>query len=310
MSKEMDDKWLMPRNPGTLYLNMLPLDETIKQTLTDKIVQLETDFKGHVIAYCGSIDPAYERTFRTLIEDRKKNDPAGTRLVIVLTTSGGSAETVEKLVNIVRHHYQELYFVVPLMAMSAGTIFCMAGNKIFMDYSSALGPIDPQVFNGKDWVPALGYLDKVNELVEKSRNNTITNAEFLIFQSQDMAMLSRCEQARNLTITLLKKWLVQYKFADWDKHETDPAKKGQAVTTAEKEARAEEIAKDLGNNQKWHSHGRYINMDTLRRDIRLKIEDLSDNEPLREKVRAYNDLLIDYMVGRSYTVFFHSKVYF
>ena len=27
--------------------------------------------------------------------------------------------------------------------MSAGTIWCMSADKIFMDYSSSLGPIDP-----------------------------------------------------------------------------------------------------------------------------------------------------------------------
>lgn len=43
-----------------------------------------------------------------------------------------------------------------------------SGDKICMDYSSALGPIDPQVFNGELWVPALGYLEKVEELVAKS----------------------------------------------------------------------------------------------------------------------------------------------
>ena len=57
-----------------------------------------------------------------------------------------------------------------------------------MDYSSSLGPIDPQVFNGKEWVPALGYLDKVNEMIEKAKNNMLTNAEFLVLQSLDLAL--------------------------------------------------------------------------------------------------------------------------
>jgi hypothetical protein len=51
------------------------------------------------------------------------------------------------------------------------------------DYSSSLGPIDPQVFNGKEWVPALGYLDKVEQLLEKARQGQLTNAEFLILQN-------------------------------------------------------------------------------------------------------------------------------
>ena len=131
--------------------------------------------------------------------------------------------------------------------------FCLSGNKIYMDYSSSLGPIDPQVFNGKDWVPALGYLDQVEKMIEKSANNQLTEAEFIILQNQDLAMLSQFEQAKNLTITLIKKWLVEYKFKDWSTHRTNPDKKGQNVTLEEKEERAEEIANILSDNKIWHS---------------------------------------------------------
>jgi ClpP class serine protease len=105
----------------------------------------------------------WKKSFRDFIENLKADEIDNKQLVILLNTPGGSAETVEKLVDIIRYLYKEVYFVVPDYAMSAGTIFCMSGNKIFMDYSSSLGPIDPQVFNGANWVPALGYLDKVNE---------------------------------------------------------------------------------------------------------------------------------------------------
>ena len=78
---------------------------------------------------------------------------------------------------ILRAHYRSVFFVVPDFAMSAGTILCMSGDRIYMDYSSSLGPIDPQVHNGKEWVPALGYLDKVEQLLEKARKGTLTNAD-------------------------------------------------------------------------------------------------------------------------------------
>ena len=47
-------------------------------------------------------------------------------------------------------------------------------------------------------------------------------------------MLSRYEQAKNLTITLLKKWLDEYKFKDWIAHNTNPMKK-DSQTDDEKE---------------------------------------------------------------------------
>lgn len=125
-----------------------------------------------------------------------------------------------------------------------------------------------------------------------------------------MAQLRRYEQARDLTVTLLKKWLVEYKFRDWQTHATDPAKKGQPVTTEEKKARAEEIARILGDNKIWHSHGRMIGPATLQDLLRLKIDDYSRDTTLRPLVRTYNDLLTEYVAQRNYKLFMHSRNYF
>ena len=179
-----------------------------------------------------------------------------------------------------------------------------------MDYSSSLGPIDPQVFNGKEWVPALGYLDQVEKMLEKAKAKTITEAEFLILQSLDLAMLNAYEQAKNLTVTLLKKWLVNYKFAEWETHGTSPDKIGKPVTLQEKEDRAEEIARNLGDNKLWHSHGRLIGVGTLKDRLKLKIEDYSGDIPLRTMIRAYNDLLIEYIARGNLKVFLHSRNFF
>ncbi|MDP2362200.1 MAG: ATP-dependent Clp protease proteolytic subunit, partial [Ignavibacteria bacterium] len=110
-------------------------DKTVNDILKEKVFQLEEYFEANVVFYYGEIHHAYERFFRDFIENCKQLDNAKNRLVVFLNTSGGSVETVEKMVDIIRYHFQEVYFVVPDYAMSAGTIFCMAGNKIFMDYS-------------------------------------------------------------------------------------------------------------------------------------------------------------------------------
>ncbi len=305
---------------------MQAFDATIKETVTRHLARLEEHFAGDVAFYYGPIDPSLVRTFRDFIErlasvgvSRGRSTRAGTknrkkrslrRLVFVVNTPGGSAEAAEKMVEIIRFHYGEVFFVVPDFAMSAGTILCMSGDRIYMDYSSSLGPIDPQVFNGKEWVPALGYLDKVEKLLQKAAEGTLTNAEFLILQNQDLALLSRYEQARDLTVTLLKKWLVEYKFRDWTKHGTDPAKKGQAVTQAEKQQRAEQVARLLGDNKLWHSHGRMIGAGTLGLVVKLKIDDYSVDGLLRPLVRGYNDLLTEYIARNGFKFFMHSRQYF
>lgn len=286
------------------------LDANVKETLKQRVIEIEQDFDADVIFYYGPIYPSVQRAFRDFIEQLKSEADTKDRLVVFINSPGGSAETVEKLVEIIRHHYQEVFFVVPDEAMSAGTIFCMAGDKIFMDYTSSLGPIDPQIHNGKNWVPALGYLDQVERMIEKSANGLLTDAELVILQNQDLAMLSRFEQAKNLTVTLLKKWLVDYKFKDWLTHGTTPAKLGQAVTLVEKQERAEEIAKLLSDNKLWHSHGRMIGISTLRAILKLKIEDYSNDKPRRDKIIAYNDLLTDYITRHDFKHFLHSRIYF
>lgn len=286
------------------------LDETVKTALANHLVGLEKHFEGDVAFYYGLIDAGVTRLFRDFLENMAGLPAARKRLVFFLNSPGGSAEAAEKMVEILRHHYSEVFFVVPDFALSAGTILCMSGDRIYMDYSSSLGPIDPQVWNGKEWVPALGYLDKVDQLLEKAVKGQLTNAEFLILQNQDLALLSRYEQARDLTVTLLKRWLVEYKFRDWTAHGTTPEKLGKPVTLEEKRERAEEIAKVLGNNKLWHSHGRMIGPATLTSVLRLRINDYSNDKTLRALIRAYNELLTQYIAKEGYKIFLHSREFF
>ncbi len=277
-------------------------DSTIHAILNGKLNALEEQFNADVIFFYGSIGNSLEKPFRDFIEELKTDKIQHSTLCIILNTPGGSVETVEKLVKITRHHYKEVYFIVPDAAYSAGTIFCMSGDKIFMDYSSSLGPIDPQVFNGKNWVPALGYLDKVEEMIKKSAAGTLTQAELIMLREQDLALLRRFEQARELTTALLKEWLVKYKFKNWNTHSSETP-----VTDDEKKQRAEKIAKDLSDNKLWHSHGRSIGIDALTQILKLKIEDYSNNANLKLLIREYNDLICQYIIRSGSETFLHSR---
>lgn len=281
------------------------LDTSIRELLQSKLASLENLLNSDITFFYGPIGSGVIKPYRDFIESLKKDSMYKT-ITIILNTPGGSVETVEKLVEIIRYHYDYLFVVVPDFAFSAGTIWCMAADKIYMDYSASLGPIDPQVYNGKEWVPALGYLDQVEKLIEKAKKNELTDAEFAILQSQDLAKLTIYEQAKNLTITLLKEWLVKYKFKDWSTHSSS----GKPVTTEEKKKRAEDVAKILGDNKLWHSHGRMIGINTLDKILRIKIEDYSKTPDLKELIRFYNDLITEYIIRNNFQYFLHSKLYF
>lgn len=276
------------------------VDVHIKSLLNMYLNEFEQYLEGDIISFYGPIIPTIEEIFKKIVEginDKKE------KVFIILTTGGGSAETTERLVNILRYHYDEVNFIIPNYAYSAGTIFCMSGDKIYMNYYSVLGPIDPQVMNkdGK-YVPALGYINKLKELLDKAENNKISQAEFLILKDFDLAELRTYEQARDLTVDLLQKWLVKYKFKNWTKTE-----KGKNVTEEMRIKRASEIAKDLGNYDKWKSHGRPIDINTLKQEINIKIEDYSENVNFNEKLDKYYSLLIDYIKKFNYENFFHTR---
>lgn len=267
------------------------------------------EFQCSLISYIGPIHPAYLPQFLEFVESvaaKRKQTDKPDRVLILLSTPGGVVETVEKMVEIVRHFYQEVLFIVPVAAMSAGTVFCMSGDKIFMDFASSLGPIDPQV-QGPDgrFVPALGYLDKVNELIFKSKfGGGLSDAEYVLIRALDLATLRRYEQARDLSINLLKEWLVKYKFKDWTTHAT--TNPGSPVTQTQKEQRAEEIAKVLCDNNTWHSHGRFIGINKLTGLLKLKIEDYTNNENLRTAVRTYSELLEEFFAKSEDPIFLHT----
>lgn len=97
---------------------------------------LEEHLNADVLVYYGSLTPVSANLFAKFIEELKLDKVKHDKLYVILTTMGGSAEVVERYVNILRHHYAEVNFIVPDYAYSAGTIFCMSGDNIFMDYRS------------------------------------------------------------------------------------------------------------------------------------------------------------------------------
>lgn len=279
-----------------------PIDETARDLIKKKLQDLENYLNADVIVYYGEIFDSAEDQMKKVVEDLQSEAEPKTTCYIILTTPGGSLNPVNRMVTIFRHFYSEVNFIVPNFAYSAGTIFCMSGDNIYMNYYSALGPVDPQVQNrdGK-LVAALGYLDKINDLLAKAQNNTISQAEFLILKDFDLAELRAYEQAKELAVDLIQKWLVKYKFKDWVVHSD-----GTNVTLEEKKQRANEIANKLSNNNIWKSHGRAINLEELR-EMNLKIIDYGDDKELSRKIDDYYSIMKDFVAKYNLGVFVHTR---
>jgi hypothetical protein len=269
----------------------------IEQQLDERIAAIEDATDADVLTYFGPMYPPADDAVKEALEDM---DDRRKTLLCVLETSGGYIDTAERIARIFREHYGRIDFLVPNYAMSAGTILVMSGDGIFMDYASTLGPIDPQVNKGDGLVPALGYLEQYRRLVEKSAAGKLTTVEAMYFvQNFDAAELYRYEQERELSIALLKDWLVKYKFKDWKRTET----RKKQVTRKMRTDRAKMIAEKLNKTDHWHSHSRGIPMEVLRRDLKLLVEDFGEDPKLAAAVRDYYHLLKDYIIKRSHDSF-------
>lgn len=273
----------------------LTANEFIEQQLNKHLDELEHTLKSDVLIFVGDLVGGVDDVTKNVIEQKRQESKKYDNLTVVLTTNGGFIEVVHRIVDTLRYHYRDsvINFIIPNYAFSAGTVLAMSGDAIFMNYYSRLGPIDPQYETPEGrTVPALGYLRQYERLLEKAKDGSITLPEVqLMIEGFDQAELYKYEQARELSISLLKDWLVKYKFKNWTKTNS----RGKTVTSAMKKKRAAEIAKKLNDTDKWHTHGYGISMDVLRQDLKLVIDDFSTNQQLNDKIKEYGALLDDYM---------------
>ena len=277
--------------------------DSAREWATVRLGRIEQMLDADGLTMISPMQRGVEHSVKVAIEAREERRP---NLVVILDTPGGVVEVVERIVRVLRHHYSEVKFLIPDRAMSAGTVLAMSGDDILMDYHSCLGPIDPQLQLDDRLVPALSYLAQYENLVEKSRSETLSTAELVLLQKLDLAELHQFELARDLSIALLKRWLTRYKFKDWTETET----RGLQVTQEMKEERASWIARQLNDQERWLTHGRGIDMRTLQEDLSLKITDFGADPDLKQAVWDYFWFLRDHMARNGLASFVHTLDFF
>src|SRR5690606_41607641 len=161
------------------------LNAVVKENLDRHMGHIEKALDRDGVAIYGPIVSGLEILVRDAIEAIDTRN-LKKQVAVIIDTPGGSAEVVERMVDTIRTFYDDVAFIIPDRAMSAGTIFCMAGDSILMDYFARRGPIDPQVFKDDRFVPALSYLVQYERLIEKDRNGELTNAEFALLSKFDL----------------------------------------------------------------------------------------------------------------------------
>ena len=281
-------------------------NELVAKQLNAFIGELEDKLEADALAFSGPIYNNAELFIRDAIEWRKQQKPKRNKLAFFLETDGGFIEIAQRIANILRTHYRRVEFYIPDAAMSAGTVLVMSGDEIHMDYYSILGPIDPQLPKpGGGSVPALGYLKKYNALMDKANKGNLNTAEMTYLCTKfDPAELYQYEQARELSVYLLEKWLTRYKFREWKRTQ----RRRKLVTAAMKRQQARKIGKVLSNTDRWYTHGHGISMAVLKsKEIKLQIKDFGKDKVLQQKIRDYWALLLNHTGLLGARGFIHTK---
>ncbi|MCY3863624.1 MAG: serine dehydrogenasease [bacterium] len=276
--------------------------DSAREWANARLADIEAMMDADGLTIISPMQDGVEHSIKIAIEGRESRRA---NLFVVLDTTGGAVEVVERIVRVLRKHYEGVKFIIPNRAMSAGTVLAMSGDEIWMDYHSCLGPIDPQLFVEGHWVPALSYLEQYERLIEKSQQGGLSSAELVLLGKLDLAALHRYELARNLSVELLQRWLAAHKFKDWTVTEGGST----PVTQAMKEDRASEIASALSDHTRWRTHARGIDIEVLR-ELKLRIEDLDDDPNLKKAVWDYFWFMCSYMTSNGSHSFVHSLNFF
>lgn len=143
----------------------------------------------------------------------------GKRVDVILETPGGDGAVAEDVVRLLRSKFDEVCFVVPGYAKSAGTIIAMSGDDILMGPASALGPIDAQLFWQGKVFSAEALLEGMEKIKkEVTSSGTLNKAYIPILQNISPGELQSAQNALDFARTLVKEWLFRYKFKDWHTH--------------------------------------------------------------------------------------------
>lgn len=226
---------------------------------------------------------------------------AGAREVdILLVTPGGSAEQVIQFVDALRTRFDTVEFLLPYMAMSAGTLWALSGDRIWMDRRAYLGPIDPQVVS-KDgnYVPAQALLALLNEIQQKGQEALKKGQQppwsyIILLREMDQRQLGAAMTSSQYVVTLATKLLASYKFRSWTAHRST----GQPVTEDDRRQRAQEVATQLSSHEQWKIHGHAISRAVAETEVRLLI-DFPESVPGLERAMRRLWALIRYGFDRA-----------
>lgn len=274
-------------------VSYLPKRGEIVSDIQRAIRDLQTVRQRPCVCYVANVIQQIDGTGIDYNDDLPFNEminsvPPGTRDIdVFMVTPGGLGQQVSQFVNSLRQRFDSVEFLLPHMCMSAGTLWVLSGDRIWMDRRAFIGPIDPQVRtkNG-GMVPAQSVLTLLNKIREEGdiaiRDKKNPPWHYIrMIDVMDPKEVGFAISASQYSIKMATDFLLTYKFKHWATH----GKTGTPVTPDEKRQRSAWIAQKLCSNEYWKSHGHGITRETANTDLKLKIDQPEQVKGLERAIR-------------------------
>lgn len=129
-------------------------------------------------------------------------------LVVIIHTPGGDSYAIETITEYIHSKFEKVTVIVPVMAMSAGTMFALSCDEIIISRAGQLGPIDTQIISSNRAFSVKEIIQQFDSAkAEIMKNPKAAHAWAPVLQAYGPALY---RQALNLELhakTTIKKWL-------------------------------------------------------------------------------------------------------
>ena len=204
-------------------------------------------------------------------------------LDLILHTPGGETAATESVVDYLRSVFgTNIRAIVPQLAMSAGTVIACACQEIIMGQQSSLGPIDP-VYRG---LAAHGVVEEFKRAFEdiKGKGGRIDQAKAAVWQpiiaKYQPTLIGECEKVSAWSNEMVVDWLIS----------------GMLMWHDDREAKAREIVRELGDHARTKSHARHLSIARCQ-EIGLNATALESVPKLEEAVLSVHHAAIHTLAG-------------
>lgn len=184
-------------------------------------------------------------------------------LDLILHTPGGDLSATQSIVDYLYTFFNgDIRVIVPLIAMSAGTMIACSAKTIIMGKESNLGPIDPQIGG----MPANEFIDTLHRAMDDLNAGKNVPYWQMTLSKYPPTFFGICHNAIEVSKKIVKGWLQR------------------SMLEGHSE---EEIDNTVDYLSDYHSHLQHnmrLTADELRKHTALNITNLEDDQELQENV--------------------------